>query len=76
MKELNITDLDKVYGGVDDSLSVAGLTVTGVRAGLTFGAVAAAVGAEASVGWGAGGLIAEYTGIDEWLANKAWELFN
>ncbi len=41
MRELQITELDNVYGGVDDSLTVAGLTITGVRAGLTLGAVGA-----------------------------------
>lgn len=76
MRELQITELDDVYGGVDDSLTVAGLTITGVRAGLTLGAVGAAVGAAGSVGWGVGGWLAENTNIDEWLADKAWNMFN
>ena len=76
MKELDIKELDRVCGGVDDNLSVAGLTITGIRAGLTFGAATAAIGAAGSVGWGVGGWLAEHTGIDEWLADKAWEILN
>ncbi len=43
MQELNYNQIENVSGGVDDSVVVAGLAITGISAGLTLLAVGAAL---------------------------------
>jgi hypothetical protein len=63
MRTLSETEIDQVGGGLD-SLTIGGITVTGIEAGLALRNISGATGVAFGVGYGTGTLINEgYTAI-------------
>ncbi len=63
MRTLSVAEIDQVSGGVD-SIKVAGISVTGIDAGLALRNAMGALGTSFAVGYGVGTLAnASYTAI-------------